>query len=112
VADVPFWTRPEVFRNAEYELGSTAHWRSLMNGYSGYTPESYDGYAKAFWLFPADMAIAAMRAAGVTHVVVHGEHFNDEEKRQIDALQGAGVLELVAVSRGDLRLYRLKRSTQ
>jgi hypothetical protein len=108
VAEVPFWTRAGVFQNAEYELGSTSHWRPLMNGYSGYTPESYDRYAGAFWLFPADMAIAAMRDAGVTHVVVHTARFSDDENRQTIALEERGVLELVAISR-DLRLYRLKR---
>jgi len=111
VAEVPFWTRDAIFQNAEYELGSTAHWRPLMNGYSGYAPESYDRYAEAFWLFPADMAIAAMRDAGVTHVVVHTSRFSDDENRQTIALEERGVLELVAISR-DLRLYRLKRPTQ
>jgi hypothetical protein len=109
VAEVPFWTRPGVFQNAEYELGSTAHWRPLMNGYSGYTPESYDHYAAPFWLFPADAAIAAMRAAGVTHIVVHGARFNDDENRQIAALEAGGVLEVVAISPAELRLYRLTR---
>jgi len=111
VAEVPFWTRDAIFQNAEYELGSTAHWRPLMNGYSGYTPDSYTRYVEAFWLFPADMAIAAMRDAGVTHIVVHTSRFSDEENRQTIALEGRGVLELAAISR-DLRLYRLKRSNQ
>jgi hypothetical protein len=108
VADVPFWTRDAVFENAPYELGSTANWRPLMNGYSGYTPESYDRYAAAFWLFPADAAIGAMRAAGVTHIVVHTSRFNEDENRRIVALADTGVLDLIAISRGELRLYRLK----
>jgi hypothetical protein len=111
VAEMPFWTRAGVFQNGEYELGSTAHWRPLMNGYSGYTPETYDRYASAFWLFPADIAVAAMRDAGVTHIVVHGTRFNDDENKQIVGLEERGVLGLVAVSR-DLRLYRLKRPNQ
>jgi hypothetical protein len=111
VAEVPFWTRDAIFRNAEYELGSTAHWRPLMNGYSGYAPESYNRYVEAFWLFPADMAIAAMRDAGVTHIVVHTSRFSDDENRQTVALEERGVLELVAISR-ELRLYRLTRPTR
>lgn len=108
VADVPFWTRDAVFENAPYELGSTANWRPLMNGYSGYIPETYDRYAAAFWLFPADAAIVAMRAAGVTHIVVHTSRFSDDENRRIVALEDARVLDLMAISRGELRLYRLK----
>jgi hypothetical protein len=109
VAEVPFWTRAGIFQNGPYELASTAYWRPLMNGYSGYTPESYDRYAEAFWLFPADSAIAAMRDAGVTHVVVHTSRFSDDENRQIVALEGRGVLEQLAISPPELRLYRLKR---
>ena len=108
VAEVPFWPRAGVFQNGLYELGSTANWRPLMNGYSGYTPESYDRYAETFWLFPDDRAIASMRTAGVTHIIVHMSRFNENESRQILALEARGVLELVAISREELRLYRLK----
>jgi hypothetical protein len=107
VVDVPFWTRDAVFENASYELGSTANWRPLMNGYSGYTPETYDRYVGAFWRFPADAAIAAMRSAGVTHIVVHSSRFSDAENTSIVALEHRGVLDLMAIS-GELRLYRLK----
>lgn len=107
LAEVPFWPRAGVFQNAQYELGSTAHWRPLMNGYSGYTPESYDHYAETFWLFPSDPALASMRSNGVTHIIVHMSRFNDDEIRQIHALEERGTLERVAISR-DERLYRLK----
>ena len=46
-----------VFQNAPYVLASTAHWRPLMNGYSGYTPDTYQKYADAFWYFPPETAI-------------------------------------------------------
>jgi hypothetical protein len=108
VAEMPFWLRAGIFQNGPYELGSTANWRPLMNGYSGYIPESYDRYAETFWLFPDDRAIASMRAAGVTHIIVHMSRFNDDESRRILALEERGVLELVAISGGELRLYRLK----
>jgi hypothetical protein len=108
LAEVPFWPRAGIFQNGPYELGSTANWRPLMNGYSGYTPDSYDHYAETFWLFPDDRAIASMRAAGVTHIIAHMSRFNDDESRQILALEARGALELVAISRGELRLYRLK----
>jgi hypothetical protein len=109
VAEVPFWTRAGVFQNAEYELASTAHWRPLMNGYSGYTPESYDHFAAPFWLFPAPAAMAAMRDAGVTHIVVHTSRLNEDENRGTLALEARGDLELIAISPPELRLYRLKR---
>ena len=41
LAEMPFYPADAVFENAEYMVNSTAHWRPLMNGYSGYTPASY-----------------------------------------------------------------------
>ena len=41
LVEVPFYPPEAVFENGEYVFNSTAHWRPLMNGYSGYTPDSY-----------------------------------------------------------------------
>ena len=38
LAEVPFYPPQGVFENGDYVLNSTAHWRPLMNGYSGYIP--------------------------------------------------------------------------
>ena len=38
LAEQPFFPRWAIFLNGPYVLASTAHWRPLMNGYSGYTP--------------------------------------------------------------------------
>jgi len=107
LAEVPFYPRQAVFQNGEYVLNSTAHWRPLMNGYSGYTPESYGRFADTFWYFPEERAIQAMRRAGVTHVMVHPRRFGrdaDDVVRQVDA---RSEFELIAIGRGGMRLYRL-----
>ena len=105
--ETPFYPPPAVFENAEYVLNSTAHWRPLMNGYSGYTPETYRNVAWTFWYFPQEHAIRAMREAGVTHVTVHTARFGHDRERTLDALAGRQDLELLAVGRG-LRLYRFR----
>jgi hypothetical protein len=109
LAEQPFYPRSGIFQNSPYVLASTAHWRPLMNGYSGYTPASYQRYADAFWYFPADWAIKAMKDAGVTHVMVHVAAFQKEHMAVIPVLDKRADLELMAVGRNDLRLYRLKR---
>lgn len=109
VAEQPFYPRFAVFENSPYVLASTAHWRPLMNGYSGYTPVGYQTYADTFWYFPQDHAIAAMKAAGVTHVVVHVARFHPEHVVVIEALEKRGDFELMAIGRNGVRLYRLKR---
>ena len=75
LVEAPFYPPQAVFENARYVLASTAHWRPLMNGYSGYIPASYRKYAASFWFFPEEYAIQEMRRAGVTHVMVHPQRF-------------------------------------
>jgi hypothetical protein len=108
LAEVPFYPRQATFENAEYVLNSTEHWRPLMNGYSGYTPASYVKFADAFWYFPRDYAIDAMRRAGVTHVMVHPERFGNEADDVIRTLNGRSDFELMGVGTRGLRLYRLR----
>ena len=90
LAEVPFYPRQAVFENAEYVLNSTAHWRPLMNGYSGYTPASYVDYANVFWYFPRDYAIDAMKRAGVTHVMAM--EMQELQKRGTDVVNALNPL--------------------
>jgi hypothetical protein len=108
LAEQPFFPRWAVFENGPYVVASTAHWRPLMNGYSGYTPEMYQRYADAFWYFPEERAIQAMKDAGVTHVMVHPSGFPTTHVPVIPAIEQRPDFELVAIGR-DARLYRLKR---
>jgi hypothetical protein len=108
LAEVPFYPPWAIFRNAPYELASTAHWKPLMNGYSGFTPDGYDRYAESFWPFPNESAIQAMKDAGVTHVMIHPVDFPAGHVAVIPAIELRNDFELVASGR-DIRLYRLKR---
>jgi hypothetical protein len=107
LAEVPFYPRQAVFENAEYVLNSTAHWRPLMNGYSGYTPATYNAVAGAFWYFPREHAIEAMRKAGVTHVMVHPNRFGSEGRTVIAQLAARPDFELIGAGSNGLHLYRL-----
>jgi hypothetical protein len=109
LAEVPFFPRWAIFQNGPYVLASTAHWRPLMNGYSGYTPDTYQGYADKFWYFPEDWAIQAMKDAGVTHVMVHPAAFHKDHQAVVPALAKRTDFELMAIGKDDIRLYRLKR---
>ena len=108
VAEQPFYPRSGIFQNARYVLASTAHWRPLMNGYSGYTPASYQRYADSFWYFPQDWAIAAMKDAGVTHVVVHTAAFARDNMDVVPLLDQRSDMELLAVGTNGVRLYRMR----
>jgi hypothetical protein len=107
LVEVPFYPRQAVFENAEYVLNSTAHWRPLMNGYSGYIPATYAAYADVFWFFPREHAIQAMRRAGVTHVMVHPTRFGREGDEVVAQLARRPEFELMAAGSRGIRLYRL-----
>ena len=108
LAEVPFFPPQAVFENAEYVLNSTAHWKPLMNGYSGYTPASYTEYADVFWYFPRDYAIDAMKRAGVTHVMVHPDRFGGEGADVLRAVEKRADFELMGAGPRGLRLYRIR----
>jgi hypothetical protein len=109
LAELPFFPRWAIFQNGRYVLASTAHWRPLMNGYSGYTPESYQRYADAFWYFPEPWAIEAIKNAGVTHVMVHVAAFHKDHQTVVPVLDKRTDFELIAVGHDGIRLYRIKR---
>ena len=108
LAEVPFYPPQAVFENAAYVLASTAHWRPLMNGYSGYVPGSYRTYAASFWFFPEDYAIQEMRKAGVTHVMVHPQRFYEDAGKVMDKVAASPYLERIAIGRTGEVLYRLR----
>ena len=109
LVEQPFYPRSGIFQNSGYVLASTAHWRPLMNGYSGYTPASYQRYADAFWYFPQDRAVRAMKDAGVTHVIVHARAFGKNHQDVLEAFDKRSDVELIGAGPDGVRLYRLKR---
>jgi hypothetical protein len=107
LVEVPFYPAQAFFENGPYVLNSTAHWRPLMNGYSGYVPQSYREYAAAFWYFPRDYAIEAMRKAGATHVMIHPDKFGPEAEEMWRIVEASPYLERIAISPNAV-LYRLR----
>jgi hypothetical protein len=108
LVEVPFYPTGAIHENAAYVFASTAHWKPLMNGYSGHIPQSYRDLAPVFWSFPDRRAIEAMRRAGATHVMVHPERLFDEGPAIVRELGTMTDMELVAVGDRGIRLYRFK----
>jgi hypothetical protein len=108
LVEVPFWPPEAFFENGEYVINSTAHWRPLMNGYSGYLPQSYRDRAPFFWYFPQPRALDRLKPEGVTHVMVHLERWPAHERADLErALREQTVLSLVATDSQGHRLYRV-----
>src|SRR4029453_7916471 len=104
LVEVPFYPAHAFFENSTYLVNATAHWRPLMNGYSGYVPDSYRRNAESFWYFPEEWAIQAMRRAGATHVMVHPEAFGDTVEDMWRKVAASPHLERIATTPSGLTL--------
>jgi hypothetical protein len=94
VAELPLGV-PEFDARAVYY--STAHWRRILNGYSGFFPPHYGRLSVAAADVPRhpDLTIDAFRALGGTHVLVHeSAYLGKEGEETSDALRTAGAVEV------------------
>jgi len=57
--------------NTPYMYFSLWHWSPMVNGYSGFVPESYKELRAEMTRFPDDRGIDALHRRGVTHVTVN-----------------------------------------
>ena len=62
-------------QDATYMYYSTRHWRKLVNGYSGFTPPSYDDLLDHLRDFPSASSIAYLRGRAVTLLLVHSAFY-------------------------------------
>jgi len=89
VAEFPFYHRPEDrFRQTLYMLGSTAHWRPLVNGYSDFIPPDFIEGAPLLESFPNREGFAWLRERNTRYVVFHlglyGEPMRAQLRERID----------------------------
>jgi hypothetical protein len=52
---------------------STFHWQRLINGYSGFFPQSYARIERTMWTFPDQTSMDALKSRGARYLLVHGE---------------------------------------
>ena len=95
----------------EYMYYSTAHWRPLVNGYSGNYPDSYILLLEAMVDFPSAASIRALRERRVTYIILHQAYSPEAYVQTIDALLHRPELEPVNNERrpeGDVAVFRLR----
>ena len=66
-------------------LGSTAHWRPLVNGYGGVFPPGYALDVATLNTFPAPAAVARLRAIHVRYAVVYLGQYQEELRARLEA---------------------------
>ena len=62
---------PEAFRESDYLLFSTAHWRPIVNGFGRQDPPGHDATMETVSRFPAADAIQRLCDLQVRYVVLH-----------------------------------------
>ena len=103
--------QPDLAIEPVYMYFSTFHWRRLVNGYSGFSPPSYQVLLEKLAGFPDDESVAELRRRGVTHVTVHGAFFRHSDYvTLVSRLDRSSDLRLVTAerwARAESRLYQL-----
>lgn len=96
ILELPFG---EVAFEARYIFYSTAHWRRLVNGYSGGAPVEYGLLAEALRDLrrSPDRAWQALARSGATHAIVHEASYADGRGAEVgDWLRRHGARELAS----------------
>ena len=80
VAEIPMFATPA---ETSYMYYSTAHWKPLANGFSGYDPPIHQELAARLRTVPSSGGLERLRQLGVTHLVIHAgnrkAHLTEED---------------------------------
>jgi len=87
-------------QEARYAYMSTFHWMPLLNGYSGYYPQSYLGLIGNLRHFPDENAVTLLRGRGTRYVVVHTSPYPPERSAEV-LTQSISSPQLVQLGRFD-----------
>lgn len=72
--------------NIRYVYYSTKHWKKMVNGYSGFFPPS-DHFADRFSTHDLPALLDYLEYIGVKYVIVHREHMNASQLKEIKELK-------------------------
>jgi hypothetical protein len=94
-----------------YMVNSSGHWYPLLNGYSGFYPDSYILLLEAMRSFPSRDSLHYLVKVGVTYMLVHERYMSREEYRSLTSrlAVAADVERLATYFEGDYEVaaYRL-----
>lgn len=115
VAEVPFAKADALhsISDAVYMFNSTWHWQPIVNGYSGFFPQSFMALSFAEEVFPSDSAIDYLKRRGVDLIVMHGALLGPKDFGEMTAKLAARTdMDAVAqfeVEGGTDMVFRLRR---
>ena len=69
----------DLWNDTKYMYYSTYHWKNLVNGYSGFLPDSYPETMRTIMSFPSNESIDLLKMIGVKYVVIHTKEMDAAE---------------------------------
>ncbi|CAN5563127.1 hypothetical protein BH24ACT20_BH24ACT20_03150 [soil metagenome] len=90
VAEVPFASRQDAFRETPRMYRSTYGWWNLVNGYASYFPEGYFETRDALNALPNPESLAKLRELNVDYIIVHPEEYEEDGLDGEEILRAAG----------------------
>ena len=101
VASLPsYWGTPEAFREADYLLFSTVHWRPIMNGFGRQEPPDHGSRIDVLRRFPDQDAVELLARIGVRYVVLHTGRASELVDR-VEAARRVSSTQLIYSNAGD-----------
>jgi len=84
VAEFPM-PRPDSppFNDPKYAYMSTFHWMPLLNGYSGFYPQSYLRRLARLREFPDEESVASLRRENTRYLIIHEDGYPEGERLRI-----------------------------
>jgi hypothetical protein len=98
VAELPMRGEPLPGADPAYSYLSTFHWQPMVNGYSGFYPDSYLSRLDAVSGFPDDQSMRRLRMDAVRYIVIH--------LREYPAVARESIVDIVRNSYGLAELGR------
>jgi hypothetical protein len=100
----PFYGPQELFMNARYMVVSTAFWKPMVNGYSGYMPVRYIEHTQNLGGFPDERSITYLKHLGVTRVLVDSRNMSPAVLARLPEVVDLTPLE----TDGNLKIFKLR----
>jgi hypothetical protein len=87
---------------------STFHWRSMVNGYSGFMPPGHDELIRDMLSFPSRRSITRLNEIGITYIVLHRNMLPPEQRAEVERKLGRFSCEIIPVREfGDALVLQL-----
>jgi hypothetical protein len=104
--------RPDIALEPVYMYFSTFRWHTLVNGYSGFSPPSYQAFVDSMANFPDSTSMQELRRRGVEYVIVHGAFVEPRDyaalMARLDACQELVKIGAEQWEERETRLYRVE----